>query len=261
MGWLGAAVAIRPPISANFARHGGSNLLVVGQQPEAALGTLTTAVVSLAAADASAAREQQATFTILDGSRPGEPSEQVWAKVAQALGDQSQGGRAELVEQRQVAEKIDRIAQELARRENEDDESAPSIYLVIYNAARFRDLRKSEDDFSFSMDKDKPPAADKQLAELLKNGPQWGIHTLVWCDGHNAVTRLFDRLALREFEMRVCFQMSAADSSNLLDTPEASKLSPNRALLYNDETGEAEKFRPYGQPTDSWLEEVAMSLG
>ncbi|MGI9457867.1 MAG: hypothetical protein ACR2NU_14980, partial [Aeoliella sp.] len=87
------------------------------------------------------------------------------------------------------------------------------------------------------------------------------IHTLVWCDGHNAVTRLFDRLALREFEMRVCFQMSAADSSNLLDTPAASKLSPNRALLYNDETGDAEKFRPYGMPTDEWLDEVSTVLG
>ncbi len=249
--WLGAAVAIRPATTATFARHGGSNLLIVGQQEGAALGILTTAVISLAAAT----KEEKASFLLLDGTRPGEPGEGIWNKVAGALGD-----RAEIVEQRNVADAIARIASELARRDTENDEAAPPIYLMIHNAARFRELRKSEDDFSFSMDKEKPPAADKQLAEILKNGPQWGIHTLVWCDGHNAVTRLFDRLALREFEMRVCFQMSAADSSNLLDTPAANKLSPNRALLYNDETGEAEKFRPYEIPTDEWLSEVATAL-
>lgn len=130
----------------------------------------------------------------------------------------------------------------------------------MHNASRFRDLRKSEDDFSFSMDADKPPAVDKQFAEILKNGPQWSMHSLVWCDGYNAVSRLFDRLAMREFEMRVVFQMSAADSSNLIDTPAASKLSPHRALLYNDETGISEKFRPYGMPAADWLSTVATHL-
>lgn len=249
--YLGASVAIAPPTAARFASHGGSNLLAVGQQEQAALGVLTTAVISLATG-----QRAPATFTLLDGTREGEAGQGVWKKVADAIGE-----RAKLVGQRGVAEAIDQIAQELLRRDSENDESAPPMYLVIHNGSRFRDLRKSEDDFSFSMDNDKPPAPDKQFAEILKNGPAFGIHTLVWCDSYNAVTRMFDRLALREFEMRVCFQMSAADSSNLLDTPAASKLSPNRALLYNDETGQAEKFRPYSMPTDEWLNEVAAAFG
>ncbi len=250
MAWLGSAVAIKPPTSVAFAPHGGSNLLVVGQQPAAALGVMTTAVFSLAASNMAA------MFTILDGSRPGDVGDGTWQKVADSIGD-----RAKLVAQREVSAAIDQIATESARRDQAADESAPPIYLVIYNASRFRDLRKSEDDFSFSMEGDKPPAADKQLAEILKNGPQWNIHTLVWCDGYNAISRLFDRLTMREFEMRVAFQMSAADSSNLLDTPAASQLSQHRALVYNDETGEVEKFRPYGMPTDKWLAEVAHKLG
>jgi S-DNA-T family DNA segregation ATPase FtsK/SpoIIIE len=247
--WLGSAVAIKPPTSATFAPHGGSNLLVVGQQPAAALGVMTTAAISLAAAN------PKAMLYVFDGARPGDVGEGVWPQVATALGD-----CAELVSQRDVAETIARVATELTRRDTEADEAASPIYLVIHNASRFRELRKSEDDFSFSMDRDKPPATDKQLAEILKNGPQWNIHVLVWCDGYNAVTRLFDRLAMREFEMRVVFQMSAADSSNLLDTPAASNLTPHRALIYNDETGESEKFRPYGLPTEEWLREVSQSL-
>ncbi|CAK9037432.1 ESX secretion system protein EccC (Type VII secretion system protein EccC) (T7SS protein EccC) [Durusdinium trenchii] len=247
--WLGSAVAIKPPTSVTFAPHGGSNLLVVGQQPAAALGVMSTAVISLAAA------EPKAKFYVMDGTRPGEVGEGLWQRVASAVGE-----AAEMVEQRNVPDVLQQVTTELTRRDTEGDDSAPPIFLVIHNASRLRDLRKSEDDFSFSMDRDKPPAPDKQLAEILKNGPQWGIHALVWCDGYNAVTRLFDRLALREFEMRVVFQMSAADSSNLLDTPAASQLSPHRALVYNDETGEAEKFRPYGLPTDEWLQQASRGL-
>jgi hypothetical protein len=151
---------------------------------------------------------------------------------------------------------IAQLAAELARRDAAGEEDAPPIYLVIFNGGRFRDLRRNEDDFGFSMDRDKPPAPDKQWAEILRNGPMWGIHTLLWCDSYNNVSRLVDRMALREFEMRVAFQMSAADSSSLLDTPAATKLRQHRGLFASEDLGTLEKFRPYGIPTAAWLDEV-----
>src|SRR5437660_509855 len=73
---------------------------------------------------------------------------------------------------------------------------------------RFRDLRKEEDDFGFGRGEEKlsPP---KQLASVLREGAGLGVHTVAWCDTHNNLTRCLDRQALREFEMRVLFQMSA----------------------------------------------------
>ena len=50
--------------------------------------------------------------------------------------------------------------------------------------------------------------------------------------------------------MRVLFQMSAADSSNLIDIPVASKLGVNRALFHSEDRGQPEKFRPYGLPSE-----------
>jgi hypothetical protein len=262
--WLGAAVAIKEPTCATFACHAGSNLLVVGHREEAALGVMTAAVISLAAASrqdggamSSAGQDGGAmAFHILDGTRPEAPEAGTWQRVADALPNSTVrvGGNAD------VPPFISQLTTELTRRENSNNDNAPPIYLVIHNAGRFRDLRRSEDDFSFSTDRDKPPSPDKQLAELLKNGPAHGIHTLVWCDSYNNVTRLFDRMALREFEMRVVFQMSAADSTSLLDTPAAAKLVVHRGLFYSDETGTAEKFRPYGPPTDEWLERVRRAL-
>ncbi len=103
------------------------------------------------------------------------------------------------------------------------------------------------------MDRRQAASPDKQLAEVLKNGPSVGVHVLVWCDGYNQAARMFDRMTMREFALRVAFQMSAADSSNLLDSPAASNLRQHRALFYSDETGESEKFRPYGPPSAQWL--------
>ena len=48
---------------------------------------------------------------------------------------------------------------------------------------------------------------------------RWGIHTLMWCDTYSTLNRLLDRQSLRNFEMRVLFQMNATDSSNLMDSP------------------------------------------
>jgi hypothetical protein len=54
--------------------------------------------------------------------------------------------------------------------------------------------------------------------------------------------------------------MSAADSSNLIDSPAANKLGFHRALAYSEEQGVVEKFRPYGLPAREWLEQVGDHL-
>ena len=135
----------------------------------------------------------------------------------------------------------------------------PPLYLFVYDLRRFRDLRKDDDDFGFSKAAERPSAA-KQFATILRDGPALGIHTIVWCDTLTTLHRTLDRQSLREFEMRVLFQMSAADSSNLIDTPAASKLGPHRALFYSEEQDRLEKFRPYGLPSDEWLASVAAQL-
>ena len=65
---------------------------------------------------------------------------------------------------------------------------------------------------------------------------------------------------MREFDLRVLMQMSATDSSQLMDSPGASKLGPKLAFLYSEESGRAEKFRPYGRPTPQWLAWVSERL-
>ncbi|MGC8947334.1 MAG: hypothetical protein ACP5N6_14390 [Anaerolineae bacterium] len=47
--WLGEPIAIADPTAAYFRRQSGSNLLIVGQNDEAALGMMAVGLISLAA--------------------------------------------------------------------------------------------------------------------------------------------------------------------------------------------------------------------
>ena len=127
---------------------------------------------------------------------------------------------------------------------------------MIHDLAQFRDLRITEDDysFSFSSSNGKAPSPDKRFREILKEGPAVGVHVLFWCESYNSMTRSIDRLSLREIEYRVAMQMSAADSTSLIDSPAATLLGENRSLLYRDDLGTQTKFRPYGEPSSEWLE-------
>jgi hypothetical protein len=76
---------------------------------------------------------------------------------------------------------------------------------------------------------------------------------VIHCDTFNNVNRYLSRKALSEFELRVAFQMSANDSASLIDTPKASALGMNRALLHNEQEGTQETFRPYALPEAEWF--------
>ena len=170
-------------------------------------------------------------------------------------------------QRRDLPDMIAEIATELNRRLSEDAEDAgqqPAIYLVIYGLQRARDLRQEDSmafsSYGFSGEDTPPPSPAQQLGTILQEGPDLGIHTLIWCDTVTNLNRSLDRRALREFEMRVAFQMSNEDSMTLIDSPAASKLGPYRAVFVSEEEARVEKFRPYDLPTDEWLTWVESAL-
>jgi hypothetical protein len=244
--WLGSAVRIEPATQLMLRRQGGHNLAIVGQDETMAAGMLATAVVALAAQHGEAG----ARFTVLDGSRAESPVLGMWSEVAHAVGES-----IDVVLPRNAAHAVTALADEVARRGQSPEERYASLYLVIYDLAQFRDLRISEDDYSFSFSgsNGKTPSADKRFREILKEGPAVGVHVLLWCESYNSMTRSVDRLTLREIEYRVAMQMSAADSTSLIDSPAATLIGEHRALLYRDDLGTQTKFRPYGRPSGDWL--------
>ncbi len=249
--WLGEAIAIKDPTAAVFRPQSGSNLLMVGQGDEMTLGMFEMAVIALAAQH----DPNGVGFYLFDAI----PADSAFAGRLAKVGDVVPHKVRE-VTSRDLAKAMGELAAELETRQSGSaGDSAPNIYLLVYDIQRFRDLRKADDDFGgfgggYGEKKADPPS--KLFGTILRDGPPVGVHTVVWCDSLNNLNRTFDRQALREFEMRVLFQMSANDSSTLIDSPVASKLGPNRALFFSEEEGRLEKFRPYGLPTDEWLDVV-----
>jgi hypothetical protein len=195
-------------------------------------------------------------FYVFDGSPADSPLAGVMPTMKRVLPQD-----VRLVEYRAAEEAMGEIAAEMQRRQSGGGANPPPVFVIIYGLQRYRALRKSEESFSFgSGDEEKKPQADKQFADLLREGPALGMHVLAWCDTPASVERTLERTSLREFDNRVLFQMSAADSSNLIDSPLANKLGQNRALLYSEEQGVTEKFRPYALPARAWLEQVKQAL-
>jgi DNA segregation ATPase FtsK/SpoIIIE, S-DNA-T family len=249
--WLGDAISIKDPTCVVFRPQSGSNVLIVGQNDEAALAMMIMSAVSIAAQHPPVG-PQASRLYLLDGS----PVDSAFAGQLGRLKDILPHPVTN-VTWRDLGSTFTGIAGEIKRRqESTSDDQAP-IYIFIHDIQRFRDLRKSDDDFGYTRyDEDKPIPPAKLFSDVLRDGPPVGIHTIVWCDSVNNLNRTLDRQGMKEFENRILFQMSANDSSTLIDNPAASKLGENRALYFSEEANRVEKFRPYGVPEIAWLEGV-----
>ncbi len=253
--WLGDAVAIKDPTAVVFRPQSGSNLLIVGQSEEAALGIFNMALVGLAA-QYPRTPKPSVEFYLLDGSAVGSPAAAALESLAGLTPEPLR-----LVGRRELGETVAQLAAEVEQRQKAPSADAPPIYVFLYGLHKLRDLRRDEDDFGFSrMGEEPAPRPAKQFAAILRDGPGVGVFVIAWCDSLNNLNRAWDRSTLREFEMRIVLQMSGNDSSSLIDTPAAAKLGVHRALLHSEEQGILEKFRPYRWPSEAWLDQVRQQL-
>jgi DNA segregation ATPase FtsK/SpoIIIE, S-DNA-T family len=257
LAWLGEPIAIRDPVAASFRPQSGSNLLILGQDDEAALGMIATALVSLAA-QLPVLRRATPQVAMLDFGAADGPYADLLETLMQGLPQTVAYGR-----RRHLPDMIGTFATEVQRRLDNDDQGGPELYLVLYGLHRARDLRQEEGGgFNFSPYSEEPPAPNpaQQFATILREGPDVGVHTIVWCDTMTNLNRTLDRRTLREFAMRIAFQMSAEDSANLVDSSAANKLGHHRALFYDEDAGRMEKFRPYAVPATDWLASASRQL-
>lgn len=247
--WIGDPVAIKSPTSMSFRRQSGANALIVGQQEQGSMAILQSSILSLVAQHP----KQSARFVILDGTAADAPLAGAWEKFAQASGQP-----LEVIEWRGTDPAVLSLGEELIRRQQPDaPQNQPAIFVIVYGLQRYRSLRKQEESFSFSAsDEPKPPAVDNVFADLLRDGPNVGMHVMIWADTAVTIERTFDRGMMREFDHRILFQLSANDSSNLIDSPVANKLGFYRAVAYSEEQGTIEKFRPYAMADLDWVQKV-----
>ncbi len=256
--WLGEAVSIKPPTRIGITQRPGDNMMIIGQDAPASQGMMMVALITLAAQIKPAGPDDPspAQFFVLDGDANDAEDGTRWKQIVEQLPH-----RIVRAGQKEAAATVATIAAEVARRKEETGKDQPPIFVFLSNYSRFRDLRNEQDEFGFGRtDDSRGPQAGAQLADIFKDGPGLNVHSVVWCDTYSNLTRWITQSTLREFEVRIGFQMNSADSSSLIDSPAASRLGGHRALLYLRELGTTEKLRPYAVPSAEWVSKVATTF-
>lgn len=244
--WLGEPVSLQPPTVARFRRQSGSHLLVVTREEAQGVGLLNAVLWSLAAVTTP----ETATFTLLDFTSADTAWEDLTDFLAARLPHPVQ-----VVGRRDVGAAVEALHQELTARMAAERVTGPSRFLFLLGAHRARALRRDEDDYSGT-------SAGDRLGELLREGPEVGIHVVAWADTYANLARTIERRFLGEFGMRVAGPMGADESQSMLDSLAASRLDRPHRVLFTDEErpGVIEKLRPYGLPPRDWLADLAARI-
>lgn len=244
--WLGEPVAIAAPTAIEFRRGSGQNLLIVGQDENQTDSLLAHVALSALLPH----RDPVCRVNMLVSERDHE-AVQRFVNLHQAASLVGFGLR----ETSDCAQFVATLINEIERREaaGPGENDPPSVF-IVRNIGQFRELRREEDDFGLGgFGEAKPASTASQFGDIVKRGPLVGVHVVVWSDTFSNAVRWLSSSMLREFETRVAFRMNQTDSASLVDSPVASSLGPGRALVYRDQTGTTEKFRPFAWPAAAWL--------
>ncbi len=253
---MGDPIAVTPQTMLPLRNRTSCNILFVGQHPESGNALLTAALLQAAATlPPTTSPDQHGLMVwIFDGT----PSDALFAGRIASFGEDLPH-QVTRVTTKNIENEMQILADILASRSDGDHTNRATILLLGLQAHRIAPLRFAEDDFSFSPE-ESAMRPDKQFADILRDGPLVGIHSLLWFDGLNNLNRCLSRANQREFDLKVLFQMSSNDSAQLIDTTAAADLGGNRALLHLDDIGSIEKFRPWAMPDEQWLAETAARL-
>lgn len=159
-------------------------------------------------------------------------------------------GRIRLRRRRAFAALLEELRKEVRDRMADDDPGTRSHVTFLFGIHRAREL-----DASFgSVDSD-PDLADA-LEEVLRDGPEAGVHTWIWADTLSGATRRLSSRMIRECTWRVAGKMSADDSLSLLGTDRAAEVRDRQLVLGNDDLGVLTRLMGFAPPPPGWLASV-----
>ncbi len=252
--WIGEPVAIAAPMCVEFRRSGGQNVLIVGQEGDLADTILASMIVSWSVGSPKPSDDRTSQLTLLHDGRDRASQ----ARFAETF-------TPEIARRFRLAEAIeaDSVVSDLwlqmtARESGDAPPDSPELILAIRNIGQFRSLRRDEDDYGLvGFGAAKAATSATMLGDLIRKGPLVGIHVIIWSDTFSNAMRWLSTSLLREFDNRIAFRLNQTDSASLIDTPVAAALSPGRAILYRDQTGTADRFRPFNWPSNEWLQSIS----
>lgn len=238
--WVGEPLEIADPVSVTLRAQAASNVLMVGRDENHQAGVVSAMVVSGIAAGADV---QVLDFTPLD-----QASSVLLGHLSAKL------PRVLLGRRRQVEGVLTDLVATVRDRYEQGSQLDRPIMLVLHGVGRAREFDPNDGGERGSL------SPMDMLREILRDGPEVGVHAIATADTLNSLQRRLDRRAMREFSMRIGLRMGANDSAELFDGPGASDLRDSQAILIDEDEARLTKFRMYGVPALEWFEKVGATF-
>lgn len=261
---LGVSAATKELLMFSFRRQSANNLLIVGKQGDFGTGMLLMSLMGIAAQQSP----DRAQFAILDlsmtdMSKTYGPEIQPFSLLKSLLPSYT----IQVVNRRNWQSTLPTLLASLrttmkSRRLAEQSEQS-SLYLFICGMHRLNDLSEYA-----ASDNQKQPG-ENQLADatlqllqtILRNGPEFGIHTLAWCDTFKGLENVLVENSWWQFDIRVVFPtLPGEEISKLVEHSGLPNLSSGQAFYFNRDDSQLERFRPFPPPSKAWLQEVAQRI-
>jgi serine/threonine protein kinase len=254
--WLGRSATRQVPASVTFRSESGSHLLMVGKQEEVATGLSLAACLSLAAQRAP----RDLHYYVVDTG----PKQEIATLLESLL-----PRHVKRVVTRQslhagLTQVITELYDLLQQRRHTFHEQEPDVYLLLHGLHRIDDLHTASGQPGSSGGPGGPADLAQPLSALLRQGPEVGIHVLVWCDRLKSLESALGGDIPGYIENRVNFEYTLGrpgDTSVQHALIGRNGMTPAAYVaLYQGATAQPEKFRPYPLPSQEWLQAVAAQI-
>jgi DNA segregation ATPase FtsK/SpoIIIE, S-DNA-T family len=233
--WLGQPLRIAEDLAVPLEPQQGSHLLVMGSDEGSSARILLNSILGLGLTSSP----ENTRFVVIGNIDPQQPAGQTLEAIRAGIPHTLQiHARQEAVDALAAlaAEMNTRLTKLPAR-------SSETVFLVVAGLHRWLEARGPN---AYT-----PSAAGEQLARICQQGPLVGIHVLMWCDRTTTMSAVVGTAAwhdtLAQFGHRVALHMSADESLNFIGSPQASKLSSERAYYRSEQwtSDVLDKFKPY----------------
>ena len=242
---FGAPMAIAGNADINLRRESGANVLLVARDTPLDVGTVQSFSVprSVTANLTLSAVARRASVEIVDFLPADEGLETFLTPLLEAQ-------LVTVSRRRQVPDLLRRIGDEVKLRVDGEDASGPATFLVLYGMHRARDF--DQDSVDYDSDSDLPDL----LSQIMRDGPEVGVHTFLWFETVAAISRRLPSSGVREASWRLAGKMSADDSSSFIGADGASSLREQQLLAVNEDRGVLQRCTAIAEPKREWTQDL-----
>ena len=253
--WLGEPVSLDAPVHATLSPQSGRNMMVIAREEEQGTNVILAALTSLVAQ----LPPRDLVIHVVDLTTADAP----WADYPESLRD-AMPHKIEVCGRQRMRDLLPELRGLVKQRHAISDSQSdtnkdfgPRTVLAIIGAHRARELRPSDEMGAFvsfdAKDEDAAPELSTCLKEIVTDGPDVGVHTMLWLDSYANFERIFDRRVLGEFGIRISGALPEKDSHTLYDNQIAAQIThPNRMVKFDDDlVGVYVMFRPYAVSSEA----------